>query len=164
MKLIIRISLCFVITLGILFCLLMYKCSRPDYVVRFDKPLTFAEAVKNPDIDFPFPASSSEIYYGMYADWQAYTRIVRFKAPVADCVSHIDAVIAWDEHMSHSKFSYPRIKVSRIDHQGAGCLEPAEWFTPETIKDGLYEGKDSSHTPQVWVDLDKGIFYFKETD
>ncbi|MEO8614590.1 MAG: hypothetical protein ABI600_05565 [Luteolibacter sp.] len=164
MKLLIRLSLCFVVILGIAFCLLLYRCSQPDYVVRFDKPLTYEEAVKNPDVDFPLPATSSEIYYGMYADWQTYTRIVRFKAPVEDCISHIDSVIKWDERMYHRTSSYLRKKVSRVDHQGAGCLEPAKWFTPETITDGLYEGKDSSHTPQIWVDLDRGIFYFKVTD
>lgn len=164
MKLLIRLSVCFVVILGIGISLLMYKCSQPDYVKRFDKPLTYAMAIKDPDVEFPLPASSSEIYFGMYADWQAYTRIVRFKAPVKDCVSHMDAVIAWSDRMNHRTSSYPRKKLSRVDHQGAGCLEPAKWFTPDTITDGLYQGKDSSHTPQIWVDLDKGIFYFKETD
>lgn len=147
-----------------LVCLAFYKCSQPDYVQRYDKPLTYSQALKESAIDFPLPASSSEIYYGMYADWQAYTRIVRFQAPVEECISQIDKVIAWNDKMYQRTSSYPRTKVSRVQRQGAGWLDPADWFCPETITNGLYVGENSSHKPQIWIDLDKGIFYFQEND
>jgi len=150
--------------LVVLLCLVLYRCSQPDYLKRYDKPLTYAQALKESDIDFPLPASSSNIYYGMYADWQAYTSIVRFKAPVEDCISHIDKVIAWNDSTYRRKSSFPRTKVTQVDRQGAGWLDPATWFTPETITNGLYVGDSASHMPQIWIDLDKGIFYFKEND
>ncbi len=151
----------------VLSCLIFYKCSQPDqpdYLKRYDNPLTYSQAMKESDIDFPLPASSSDIYYGMYADWQAYTRIVRFTAPVEDCISHIDKVIEWSDSISGRKSSFPRIKVTHVDLQGAGWLEPAAWFKPETITNGLYVGDNASHVPQMWIDLDKGIFYFSESD
>jgi hypothetical protein len=148
----------------VLLCPVFYKCSQPDYVKRYDKPLTYSQAIKEPDIDFPLPASSSDIYYGMYADWQAYTSIVRFKAPVEDCINHIDKVIAWNDRTYKRKSSFPRTKVTHVDRQGAGWLEPATWFCPETITNGLYLGDSASHIPQIWIDLDKGIFYFTESD
>lgn len=133
-------------------------------VIRFDKPLTYAEASTNKDIDFPFPASSHDIYYGFYADWQAYTRIARFEAPVQDCIHQIDTVVAWDNRIYHRTSSYPHITITNVAPQGAGWLKSASWFTPETITNGIYAGLDSSHTPQIWVDTNRGIFYFMEND
>ncbi|MCB1245523.1 MAG: hypothetical protein AB7I98_23135 [Verrucomicrobiales bacterium] len=158
------ILLLLTVILGASICFVLYSCSQPDYLERFDKPLTFSQANSEPDIDFPLPHSSSNIYYGMYGDWQAYTRIVRFQAPVDECVSHIDTVIAWNDKTYGRTSSYPRTKVSKVARQGAGWLEPAVWFAPETITNGLYVGEDGSHKPQIWIDLDRGIFYFTESD
>jgi len=144
-------------------CLFLTACG-PDYVKQYDKPLTYGEFVKKKDVDFPVPPSSQDIYYGIYEDWQAFTLIVRFQAPVQDCLSEIDTVIAYDDKIYTRTSSYPRITVTNVAPQCAGCLNSATWFTPNTISNGIYAGQDSSHTPQIWVDLDKGIFYFMETD
>jgi len=152
-----------IFTIALFGCLCLSACG-PDYVKRFDKPLTYAEAVTNQDINFPFPATSRDIYFGMYADWQAFTMIARFQAPVQDCVRQIDAVIAWDDQIYHRTSSYPRITITNVAPQGAGWLGSAPWFTPETIQHGIYAGQDSSHTPRIWVDTDRGIFYFAEDD
>jgi len=42
----------------------------------------------------------------MYGDWQAYQRLVRFEAPVEDCIRHIDAVLAWDDKLYNRTSSY----------------------------------------------------------
>ena len=136
----------------------------PDYVKRYDEPLSYAEATKAKHIDFPLPPSSSSIYYAIYADWQAYTRLVRFDAPPEECLKHIDAVLAWDNEVHKRTSIYPRIQVTQVAHPGTGFLTPTHWFTPETITRGIYTGEDSSHKPQIWVDLEKGTFYFKATD
>ncbi len=141
-----------------------FTASGQDYLKRYDKPLTYKQAIKEKDIDFPLPASSHDIYYAMYGDWQAYTRLVRFEAPVADCVKQVDAVIAWDDKLYKRTSAYHRFKVTHVDAPGAGYLDPTPWITPGTIKRGLYAGKESSHTPEIWIDLDRGIFYFKECD
>lgn len=150
------------VVLVILSCLIAYRCSQPDYLKRYDDPLTYSQAMKETDIDFPLPTSSSEIYHGVYADWQAYTRIVRFTAPVEDCISHVDRVIEWNNGIHGRKSSLPRVEVSHVDRQGAGWLEPAGWFTPETITNGLYIGDSTKSGPEMWIDLDKGIFYFSD--
>src|SRR4051812_33992433 len=80
-------------------CLALTACSpsQPTRGKRYDKPLTYAQAAKEQDITFPLPASAHNIYYGIYGEWQAYTLIVRFDAPVQDCIKHIDTVLAWDD-------------------------------------------------------------------
>ena len=122
-------------------CLCLPAC-RPDYVKRYDKPLSYEDASKRKDIDFPLPASSQDIYYGMYADWQAYERLVRFKAPVQDCLSQIAAVIAWDDKIYSRTSSYSRVTITHVDAQGGGWLGVVPWFTPETLTNGVYVGKN----------------------
>ena len=136
----------------------------PDELTRCDKPITYAQAIAKHDINFPFPASRHDIYYGIYGDWQAFTLLVRFEAPVQDCLKHIDTMIAWDDKMGNRTSSYPRVAVTHVDRVDAGNLKPAPWFAPDTITNGIYAGTNWSHTPQIWVDLEKGVFYFKETD
>lgn len=136
----------------------------PDYVKRFDKPLTYEQAIKEKDIDFPLPPSSRKILYGMYADWQAYTLLVRFEAPVEDCLKHIDTVVAWDNKIYKRTSSYPRVQVTHIDPVDTVWLHPASWFDPNKITRGVYAGENSSHKPEIWIDLDRGIFYFREID
>jgi hypothetical protein len=146
----------------ILVCLLLYNCGTPDLLKRYDAPLSYAEAIQKEDIHFPLPASSTDIYYGVFADWQVYSNIVRFSAPVDDCLRHVDTVIAWHNQLRNRKFTYPRISVTTVAPQGVGQLEHVDWFTPDRIKNGLYVGKSSSE-PEMWIDLERGIFYFRET-
>jgi len=120
--------------------------------------------MKKKDIDFPLPSSSHDIYYGMFAEWQEYTCIVCFEAPVEDCIKHIATVLAWDDGVYHRTSSYPRLSVTNVETDDAACLKPAKWFTYQEIAHGIYSGTNASHSPQIWVDVDKGVFYFRETD
>jgi hypothetical protein len=43
-------------------------------------------------------------------------------------------------------------------------LRPVTWFDGASITRGVFAGEDSSHTPNVWVDLDAGRFYYRSTD
>ena len=137
----------------------------PDIKTRFDTPISYAQAIKEDDIDFPLPAASHNINYAMYGDWQAYQRFVRFEAPVEDCIRHIDVVLAWNDKMYKRISSYPRIEVASVEpHRGDSMMGPVPWFDVDKIRHGIYVGKASSHTPEIWVDRDRGVFYFYETD
>lgn len=134
----------------------------PDESLRYDQPMTYAEATNKPDIGFPFPPSSRNIYYGEYQDWQCYTLLVRFQAPVSDCISQIDTVIACDNRIINRTSTYPRITVTNVPFQGSGDFDSVPWFTPNTITHGIYVGTNIDHGPQIWIDTDKGIFYFMQ--
>ena len=137
----------------------------PDSKKRYDAPLTYDQAIKVKDIDFPLPPTSHNINYAMYADWQAYQRLVRFEAPSEDCIRHIDAVIAWHNKQHKQTSSYPPTEVTTVvPHDGDQTMGPTPWFDVDKIRHGLFAGKDSSHTPQIWVDRDRGVFYYFETD
>jgi hypothetical protein len=41
---------------------------------------------------------------------------------------------------------------------------PVPWFDPENIKSGVEAGKRDSHTPKIWINTARGVFYFQYTD
>ena len=147
-------------------CLFLTACRPAPAVLgkRYDKPMTYSQASKEKDIDFPLPESAHNIYYGIYGEWQAYTMIVRFDAPVRDCIKHIDTVLAWDDKNYNRTSSYPRVTVTKVEPVDAGFLTPTSWFTPHKIAHGIHVGEGGGHVPQIWIDTDKGTFYFRETD
>lgn len=83
---------------------------------RFDKPLTYAEASTNKDIDFPFPQSSHDIYYGFYADWQAYTLLLafrpRFRIVSAKLTPSLPGIIRFI--IAHRHIRASRLQMSRL--------------------------------------------------
>jgi len=134
----------------------------PDLLRRYDKPMTLEQA--KTDIRFPLPASCSNIYYAVYGDWQAYVEVVRFQAAVTDCIKHVDVVTAWDNATYKRTNSYSRGSIKSVQHQGCAWLDPVAWFDPDKITNGIYAGQEGSHLPQMWIDEDRGLFYFRETD
>jgi len=147
-------------------CLSLTACgpSQAAHGKRYNKPLNYAQAIKEKDITFPLPESARNIYYGIYGEWQAYTMIVRFDAPVQDCIKHIDTVLAWDDKNYNRTSSYPLVTVTNVEPVDAGFLTPTSWFTPDKITRGIHVGESGGHVPQIWVDSDSGTFYFRETD
>ncbi|MEO6052890.1 MAG: hypothetical protein ABIP97_02660 [Chthoniobacterales bacterium] len=140
------------------------SCS-PDLEKRYDKPMTYEQAKKVVG-DFPLPDSCRNVTYGIYADWQAYTCLVRFEAPVDVCIKQIDTVLAWDNQVYKRDKSYGREEIGKTvqGDTSTGWLKEVPWFKPGTIKRGIYTGENSSHIPQIWVDTEKGVFYYKEED
>jgi hypothetical protein len=57
----------------------------PDYRERHDEPMTLNEAL-SAKIDFPFPHGARNIQFAAYSDWQMYQKLIRFEAPVQECV------------------------------------------------------------------------------
>jgi hypothetical protein len=140
---------------------------------RTNTPLDLQEARKDAGIkDFPFPSSAHDIYYAQFACWQDYESLVRFQAPVKDCLASIPAVLKWarDDGSVQKPASYHPIHL-----KAAAVLpdsddqHPVPWFERAVITHGVYAGWQSVDTPKewwpvdIWIDTDKGVFYFKQT-
>ena len=41
-------------------------------------------------------------------------------------------------------------------------MGPTPWFDVDKITNGLYTGKDDMLKPQIWIDLDRGVFYLMD--
>jgi hypothetical protein len=164
MKLWIKITIaifCTLIIAAIIFAVLVnYWFTHGETTIRYDKPMSYMDAT-NAGFDFPLPTSSHNVRFYYFADWQAYEFAVRFEAPVEDCVKQIPIVLAWDDKTYNRTSSYPVINVTNVERQGEGHVT---WFDTDKITNGIYTGVDGSHTPQIWIDRDKGVFYFWETD
>lgn len=50
----------------------------------------------------------------------------------------------------------PRVSISPV--------LPAPWFAPGDIRKGLVAGATRSHTPGIWIDTERGVFYYQYTD
>lgn len=145
---------------------LAYKGGSMDYQQRFDVPLTYQQAVSEEKIDFPFPASSRQIYSASYADWQVAGMFVRFEAPVEECLSHLEKVKAWFNSRHGSRMIWEKDAINSSSLPTTTLREtrigPLPWFDVHHIRNGihLHAPSDLAIPPEMWVDLDNGFFYY----
>jgi hypothetical protein len=122
------------------------------------------------------PADATNIQFASYSEWVAYLHVVRFEAPAETCRAYAQAVLE-----AHNRAN-PQHRV-RASLWTAGTPEPSEtgeapdaigmrgdwcagapvaapWFRPQDVARGLEGGGN----PKVWVDLDRGVFYFWQSD
>lgn len=149
---------CILVIVLIIFAVKVYHDLMGGQTVRFDKPMSYAEAT-NAGFDFPLPASSHNVRFYYHSEWIEYEFAVRFEAPVEDCKKQIPIVLAWDDKAYNRTSSYPIISVTNVGHQSS-----VNWFDTDKITNGIYAGENGSHKPSIWIDQNRGIFYFMETD
>ena len=136
------------------------------HVSRSDRALSLAE-VRN--MRFPFPPTARNIQFAEYQEFIAYEFVVRFEAPKDDCLATVSkAVEAFHlSGMSPDKIAdlseLQPLASERQHVQQVGDL-PVPWFDPENINEGVEAGKRDSHTPKIWIDTARGVFYFQYTD
>ena len=110
------------------------------------------------------PDSAKNIHYAVYAEYVAFLECVRFDAPVDDCIAHAQQVLAQfnAQHPNAQIQGLRPIKETvMIDEQSPLSLP---WFDPQSIKTGLVGGERGSHQPSIWIDAEKGIFYYHYSD
>lgn len=142
------------------------KCTRPT-VVRFDAPMTREDVLKK-GITFPIPTAAGNIQIARYSFGFAYELLVRFEAPVSVCEQHVAEVLKWHDksmpkHMTKQE-APPVEKVDHVDYAENFMLKTTPWFDPGSLKRGLHVGRPGCSVPEMWIDQEKGIFYFRETD
>ncbi|MDI1311841.1 hypothetical protein [Prosthecobacter sp.] len=151
----------------VLFAVTAARCARPT-IKRNDVPMSRDEALKQ-GIRFPLPSTAHNIQIAQYSFGFAYELLVRFEAPVSVCEQHVAEVLKWDEKNRHDK-GMPKqdeLSTEKVDHVGYienSTLKPTPWFALGTLKRGLHVGKPGCSVPEIWIDQEKGIFYFRETD
>lgn len=89
---------------------------------------------------------------------------LRFEAPVADCIAHAEHCLAMHNAEQHMKVNQTLRPIKRIE----GVLQNTEplsvpWFDPSSIRTGLVGG-DTGGGPRIWIDTEKGVFYWQLTD
>jgi len=131
-------------------------------IVQSTGAITVAQA----NAQFPpgVPNSAKNIRYAAYNEWMAVLEVVRFEAPADDCIAHAERIIA-DFNAQNPDRTIPGLRpmnaVPEVDRSTPLSLD---WFSPESIKHGLVGGESNSHTPVIWIDTDKGVFYYQYSD
>jgi hypothetical protein len=115
---------------------------------------------------------SSETGFGLAYDFQ-----LMFKAPYADSERAAEKILAM--HRSQSQIPQPDYVRVHIENgkylrtkwedsfvlkswaRAEGCKP---WFQPDRIINGIFVGAIGGHVPQVWIDKDRNVLYFRETD
>jgi hypothetical protein len=96
---------------------------------------------------------------------------VRFDAPVADCIATAKAILGnynaanpGDKIPGLTEFDNTHSSELADPNDIASGELVTPWFHPEQIKKGQIGGELGSFTPQVWIDTDKGVFYYRYED
>jgi hypothetical protein len=125
-------------------------------------PLSVAEARHH--FTFPFPDSAINVHFASYREWIAAKDFIRFEAPAADCIAAAEQLIK-DHNAKHPDRTIPALSALEVVKH---VVEPeplsVPWFTPQTIRKGLVGGQSGSHQPLIWVDTERGVFYYQYRD
>ena len=114
------------------------------------------------------PESALNIQYGVWSLWQASMSFVRFEAPVADCLKYAERVL--DEHVLAYNLTGASIVKNTDFPKQHNPGTPADnfdvsWFDVEAISSGVqFELKfdqRSYGSPIIYVDQNRGVFYYK---
>jgi len=123
------------------------------HISETSQPVTREEALKHLKPS-SLPASARDIqYYLMFMQvTPGFTQCVRFEAPVDDCktLAHDLLGLALLVPVSHP--SRPR------------SSDVPAWFEPNNITKGIMGGKGYDGQPKIWIDEERGIYYFYLTD
>jgi|SRR5882672_3461584 len=131
------------------------------------RPISLEEAEKT--FTFPFPRSASNIQFACYKEFLACTILVRFEAPSADCIAAVPAALDYQGFAEINKLSdearvlRPVSKMFFDKTQDTGPLV-VPWFNPDQIGVGLETGFAGSYEQKVWIDTERGIFYYRLCD
>jgi hypothetical protein len=147
--------------------------SDPNTAWRTMTPLSYAQAMANGHCPISLPKEARNIQFvDFYAGYGGLREFVRFEAPVQVCTAHAVTVInqfnSWSASLRVNTTAYPiDLLEAKEQTREAREFEPtsrAHWFDSDTIKNGRRWGSNSSHLPLIYVDLDRGIFYYTCTD
>lgn len=91
----------------------------------------------------------------------------RFEAPVDDCRTFAEKIIEKynKDNPNFRQLPLTPVKLKKRESPFEfGELGKVEWFDIEKIVKGEVWGKNSSHTPCIWIDTERGILYYYESD
>ena len=128
-------------------------------IVQTKSPLSKAEAEALCPI--ALPEGATNIQYAVWSLWQASQTFVRFEAPVEVCLQHAEDILKsysrnLERVLTHTNASGP-ISMPLLISPGALNLT---WFDLPKFTAGLEYKLITMPTPTVWVDTNRGCFYY----
>ncbi len=110
-------------------------------------------------LPFEVPPVAKNIQYAEWNKFISYVRYLRFEAPVAVCYEYARQVVS-DDKLTTVSAAEP----ANVDFMPEpGMFRDLSWFDLSAATNVVAAG-DGEHSPRVWIDRDRGVFYLRETD
>jgi hypothetical protein len=167
------------VAIGILSAAWSSDPAHGETMIETRTPVPFAQATRCP---IPLPTQAEAIQYKVWTCGGGLDEYAVFRAPRDVCVAHAATVFAaWHKECDRRSAtqppasipaSGPALAMIATSQPSPAFLPPKsgpaptcpEWFDPESITNGLASASHASHTPDIWIDLDRGIFYYHMQD
>jgi len=106
------------------------------------------------------PPGARNIGVAGYRQWIEFAQYVRFEAPADACLKYAAAVAPGAALQPVDEFQL-ELDARPIRE---GVLKDFEWFDLAKAKNVVRAGGTPGQMARVWVDQDRGVFYFRKTD
>lgn len=108
----------------------------------------------------PLPAKARNIRVAGYRQWIDFAQCVRFEAPVGVCLKYAATVVPGATLRPVDKYQLE----TDARPIRKGVLKDFRWFDLAKAKNVVTAGGTPDQMAEVWVDKDRGVFYFRKTD
>jgi len=138
------------------------------YVLITPSPVSLDSAKKECPISLP--SSASNIQYGIWSLWQASMTYVRFEAPVRDCLEHAEKGLYEDAKAYGLKNATIVSSTNFPEPEPPNTLDDfdVDWFDVKNLSNGIkFELEPwlrAGGSPIVYIDQERGIFYYSHFD
>lgn len=158
------------LVLGVIACASLANFDSKPSLWHTDGPISAEEANKRFSMHLPFPTGAKNVQVAGYSQFVAFEEVARFEASPEVCSEYALALLrahnakwATDPRMNVPVELRPLDKPP--ERVKTDPLVPAQWFDVEKIRRGFVAGgRSPSHTPCIWIDAERGIFYYHITD
>ena len=107
------------------------------------------------------PESATNIEYAVWSLWRASQTFVRFEAPASDCLKHARTILQPHAQRAGVSIAYTNIVGPLVPPV---VVSPKDlsipWFDLPRFSAGVVFEVSGGQGPAVWVDTNRGCFYY----
>ncbi len=134
------------------------RASAPFHDFRVYEPALF-ETAADAGSGSLFPLEAKNIRVASWSHWIAHEQYMRFEAPVPVCLQHAVVLVSGEELEP-----VPADQLASDDIPPAsGIFRDITWFDLGAAQNVVGAG-GGSNRPQVWVDQNRGVLYYRLLD
>jgi len=127
--------------------------------IRQDIPMT-VERARQVGCPIPLPEEATRVRFAAYHHWGRNETYLRFNADAAVCKEWVKTVLNANESNGTPDQALWQNITSPPEIKSWGELGPLSWFNISRIMVGSFS-TGGPHGPEIWIDADRGIFYYR---
>jgi len=142
---------------------------KPSYA-HSERPMQRSELPTN--FGATLPAGAKNIQYAAYSWWQAFEYACRYEATPEECIDHAiklltERKIKASDLIVTNFISGPidfDASVSTVTSNGTMGKLNLNWFDLNKFSNGVKLGFKDWYGPKAWIDTNKGVLYYYDSD